>query len=470
MSVLVLMLCAAAPFQYSFTLWDWDANYRDMGRFRETVDACAAHGFTLIELGVGWTDCEKEEEQYDFSLVEERARYITEKGLGIRLRVNVCRWPDWVQPEVFALPDGTPFDYWRGVPSVFNMDNRRRQMRFVGALATHFAGRGFTYTPGFSVHMEVKFADWNSYEESAKKDFRAFLAHNYGDVTALNAAWGTQLGSFDEAQPPVPAGTNGEPSRDRASDDWIRFRENGLVDWVELFDKTVRNHDPSARVSVPLGESYRAGSAQMANLAYWRYARLADEVVHSYDFFLHGPKDLRRARLAAAIMTGITQKPVIFEVDGPVLLEKFGYAEDDLVECARLALKGGAAGIQVSNWGSTQGLRERRFLSEIGALVRAASAGGEWRPPQQAPALYYVSKWQNYRFREPSEWVYGRQFELWHRLADEGEPVRIVTDENVLYEDLRPEVVYAPFAREVEPNVQERLRGFDARFVESRQP
>ena len=140
------------------------------------MDACAGHGITLIEMGAGWRDCEPERDRFDFSMVDERVAYVTAKGLGVRFRVNMADWPDWFQPERFQLPNGDVFEHSGGYPSVFNEENRKLQHRFAGELAQHFAGRGYTYTPGFSVHMEVKFADWNTYEPSARQAFRHWLA------------------------------------------------------------------------------------------------------------------------------------------------------------------------------------------------------------------------------------------------------------------------------------------------------
>ena len=72
--------------------------------------------------------------------------------------------------------------------------------------------------------------------------------------------------------------------------------------------------------------------------------------------------------------------------------------------------------------------------------------------------LYYVSKWQAYCFRERSDWVHDRQFGLWFRLADTGIPARIVTDENLLYEELLAPCMVVPFGTVMDVPVRERLR------------
>ncbi len=466
--ILVSIVCAAAmqggadveaPYQYAFTIWNWDSAYRDLDAFKAQVDACVAHGFTLMEVGAGWMDCEQVEGKFDFSMVEERVKYVRSKGLGVRLRLNVADWPEWFTPERYRNPDGEPFAHRGGFPSVFNETNRARQLRFAGELARHFQGQGLTYTPGFSVHMEVKFAAWNTYEDSAVKAFRDWLAGRYGNIEVLNAAWRTELDNFDQVTAPVPPGTDGEPSLDAASNDWIRFRSFGLAEWVRLFSATVCAKDATARISVPLGESFRRDSAAFANHDYWGYSRPADEVVHSYDFFWHGPDGIRNAQTAAATMVGITQRPCVFEIDGPYLFDRFGYTPEKYIAAARHALDGGAAGIQVTNWGSTN-IAGQEWMSEVGRLVRTHAEKGAWTLPGPAPVLYYVSKWQNYCFRESSEWVHDRQFAFWLELAEAGIPARIVTDDNVLHERLSADVMVLPFDVLIDAPVRERLLTF----------
>ncbi len=451
--LLSLLLFAGAPYDYSFTIWDLDTAYRDFGFFQRQVDACVEHGFTILELGAGWPDCEPEPGVFDFSMVEKRAAYAREKGLRLRLRLNMRDWPAWFEPDLYTMPNGEKFAHHGGFPSVFSARNREHQLRFAAALARHFAGHGHMYTPGFSVHMEVKFGDWNSYEPAAREVFRRWLAGRYGDIDALNDAWGTDWAAFSLIDPPVPGPTNGAPSLDEAEIDWIRFREAALAEWVAAFAGTIRSADPSARISVPLGESFRAGSARMSNHGYWVFTRHADEVVHSYDFFRHGPDGLRHVAAATATMTGITRKPVVFEIDGPYQLEHHGYTQENYVEAARLALDAGVAGVQVTNWGSVD-ISEKPFLNEIGRLVRENEPIDRGEPA----VIYYLSKWQHYCYREKTEWVYDRQFALWFKLRDAGVRTRIVTDENLLNEMFDAELMLLPFASVLDAPVRERIR------------
>lgn len=456
------ILCCFGPFaavsepvQYSFTIWNWEEGYRDFAFFCRQVDACKAAGFTTIELGAGWPDCEPEPGVFDFTIVDERTAYIGEKGLDVRLRVNVSHWPGWFDLEKFENPDGSVFLPDRGYPSLFNDENRTRQLRFVQELAKHFAGRGYIYTPGFSVHMEVKFAAWNSYEPSARHGFRNWLSGRYGRIDELNRAWGTEFGHIGAIEPPVPESTEGDPDFSPMVRDWILYREQVLADWVRAFAHTVRAEDSSARISVPLGESYRRESAAFANLDYWGYSRAADEVVHSYDFFWHGPERKALVITAVAAMAGITQRPVVLEIDGPHAIEHYGYTVEDYREIGNLARDAGAYGIQVTNWGSVE-VATQQWMAELGQdLQNRQDESGSAEEPQ---VLYYVSKWLNYAYREPGESLYDLQFGLFSELRAAGFSARIVTDENLLEEAFDAKTLVIPYAPLIDAPVRERIR------------
>ena len=398
-STLLLCLSAAstAGNQFSFTIWDWEPAYRNVEYFKHQVDTCAGYGVNTIELGVSWRDCEPTDNNFDSS--SRRTRCLRSSNPHCPRQRH--RWQNGSSP---AFPFRRLYLRLRRPPHG-SANNREHQLRFAAAVARHYAGKGFTYTPAFSVHMEVKFGGWNTYEPSARAGFRNWLAGRYTSIGALNETWIASFASFGDIDPPVPQNTNGGPSTDAASADWIRLREATLTDWVSAFAAAVRKHDPAARISVPLGESFRAESAAFANLAYWNYSRPADEIVHSYDFFMHGPGHIDDVALATAIMTGIAQRPTVIEIDGPILIEKYGYTPKHRVTAASRALGNGAVGVQVTNWGSAD-LAAQPWIGAIGAAIQAPREQRQNRPP----ILYYASKWQNYSVRDPNLDLFDTQF------------------------------------------------------------
>ncbi|MBM3289813.1 MAG: carbon-nitrogen hydrolase family protein [Candidatus Hydrogenedentes bacterium] len=72
--------------------------------------------------------------------------------------------------------------------------------------------------------------------------------------------------------------------------------------------------------------------------------------------------------------------------------------------------------------------------------------------------LYYVSKWQNYCTRDASVDLFEKQFAALRPLLDRNADVRVITDENLLHEDLRAGTVVIPYAEVMDGPVRERLR------------
>jgi hypothetical protein len=422
--------------EYAFEIWDWVADYRDFGRFRARVEQARQAGFNTIEISVPWKDVQPDKDgPFNWASADQRINHVLSLGLALRVRINFSYahpWPGWIQPQLSTRHDGKAIE---GFMTVFDDPLNRLQAEVARAIAEHYRGRPIEWAPVFGMHTEVKFGDWLGYEPAGKAAFRAWLKKRYGTLDGLGEAWHTRLADWQKIDAPIPQQTNGRPDLSQPVIDWIVFREESLAAKMDQLLAAVRQGDPAAGTSVMLGESYRAESAAFANLAYWRYARNASRVLHSYDFFWHGPKDRQAAGLAADIMRGITGKPVVFEIDGPVLFEQFGYRDEDLYEIGRLALEHGAAGLNVANFCySEKPLSAYPFMSRLGDHVRALNQ----RPLRPAPAprrWYYVSKWANYLYREPTNWLHERQFANYPANPGSSGRVRIVTDENLLKED-----------------------------------
>ena len=72
--------------------------------------------------------------------------------------------------------------------------------------------------------------------------FRHWLEGEHGSIDAMNTVWGTHLGSFAEVLPPRP------PLRQPQIDDWQRFLEAWIDDYLHFLSETAR----ACGVPVPL--------------------------------------------------------------------------------------------------------------------------------------------------------------------------------------------------------------------------
>jgi hypothetical protein len=429
--------------EYAMNVFDWTIGWTDYELFRRMVDQLPALGFTTVELGVPWDSVEKAPRSYDFSEVDKRVAYVEEKGLRLRLRVNVQDYPGWFSPELMARPDGTTnlrsYGHRTGVPSFFDGKTTGVQARWVNAVARHYAGRSYEYTLGIGVHFELKYGGWNSYERPAVVGFRNWLAKRYTDIASLNRAWGTDYATFGAVDPPVPAPTpspvdSTTPDTSESNADWVRFREESLAGLVARYYRGIRANDTTAMISSPLGETFRAQSAEFGNQDIAGLSRHADTVVFSYDFFIGGGfESLWNVKTMVKTYRDITEVPVKLEIDGPGTYDAYG--EDYIFQAGVAALDAGAAGLNVANYTYerdwVENLAQFQALGRLGDHIAQRNNGPTLAEPSPE-ILLYVSKWTQYAFRSPVEWLHRYQFGMLSLLLEQGVAVRVVTDENLM--------------------------------------
>jgi hypothetical protein len=434
---LLLLLLAAAlahaepPREAAFTIWDWTAPCRDLDTFDTWLADLVTLGFTRVEISAPWKLLEPEPGLHDLSFIADRLRIAQKHGLGMRVRINSC-WggarPAWYDGALWKNEAGeVPLE---GLPSISDETFWAHFAPLCTALAKEFAGHDLYWSPFIGVHAEVKWADWWHYDEATLAKWRESIADPRPEWLRDVVADDVPL----PEHPPVPPPTQGIPDSNPVHTAVIAFREQCWRDAVARFVTAIRAGDPVAKISIPLGESYRRESAHMANLDYWGYTRGAEQVVHSYDFFWHAADPPWMAAASVAAFQGITGLPVVFELDGPTLLSNHGYTVEQLVALGRAA-HGQGSGLNVSNWSYTGALPSTHETVRAYADI--------WREPAMVPqaspeetTLLFISKWVTYQYREPTEWLHNAQFGLWKWMRDRDVPVRIINEDN-LTEDLR---------------------------------
>lgn len=418
------LLGARPAREAAFDLWDWTPPCRDIAAFRVWARDLKSIGVNRVEISAPWNVLEPQRGVYDLRFVTERLAVARSLGMGMRIRINsyyAGAVPKWLECDLWQDPQGhTPM----AIPSITDPRFWEAYSALCTRLARECRGQDVLFSPFIGVHAELKWADWWSYDPSTLALWRKSIA-------APRPEWLRRVvgdAPLPE-RPPVPKATAGAPDRDPAAMACIAFREECWREAVRRFVRAVRAGDPGARVSVPLGESFRRQSAQMANLDYWGLSRGAAQVVHSYDFFWHAGEPAWHAAAAVASFRGITGLPVVFEFDGPVLQEKHGYTEDALLRILDEALDAGA-GWKAANYSYQERLPSTwSWLTEAGR--RAARAAPEKRVADADTTLLFLSKWANYAYREPTEWLHEAQFGAWRMLRDLGVPVRIVCEDNL---------------------------------------
>lgn len=443
----------------AFDLWDWTAPCRNISMFYEWVHDLHQLGFNVVEISAPWNLLEPQPGKYDLSFIEQRLEAVKRLGMELRVRINSY--------YAGATPSWLRCDYWCNytgqvatrIPSVLDNHFWQRFAPLCTAIACRFQREPVQFSPFIGVQGELKWSDWWTYDPSALAMWRRSIA-------SPRPAWLRRVvGDAPLPEhPPLPPPTRGTPDLIAAHRAFIAFREQSWRNAVTMFVKAVRSGNPKARISVPLGEGYRRASAQMSNTDYYGLSRDADHIVHSYDFFWHTGQSPWYAAASVAAFQGITGLPVSFEIDGPILQEKLGYSDAQLLHITRAALAEGAY-LKIANYSYSSQLPSRHpLIREAVKLAIEASPIRQSSPKHTV--LLFVSKWTNYCYREETEWLHDAQFGAWHMLTQHGYAIRFICEDN-LTENLQAyRGIYIAFSPlETMPKEdQKRLKDWTARL------
>ncbi len=441
--LLTLGVCAVPgePVERSFDIWDWTAPAKDLKIFDAWAADLAGMGFTRLELSVPWRIVEPKPGKMDLAWLADRLAICKRHGLGMRLRINSYyggATPDWYDGATWVDHDGG--DVPQSPPSIMDERFWAHYGPLCTAIARRCQGEDVLFNAFIGIHAELKWADWWSYDEATLARWREAIA-------PPRPEWLRDVVDDDAPlpeRPPVPQPTAGRPDTRPASRAFIAFREWCWREAVRRFNDAIRAGDPHARISAPLGESYRIGSAQMSNLDYWGLSRGADQVVHSYDFFWHGRDGAWEAGATVAAFRGITGLPVCFEYDAEESTLGRGYSIPHLLAMGRQAARAGA-GLKVANYSyHEKPPSDHALLPMLVAQWKSPRPRAPYLPRHDAgrgkTVLLFFSKWANYSYREPAgqvgfAWVHDAQFGVYKLFQDLGIPTRIICEDN-LDEDL----------------------------------
>jgi len=416
--------------EIGFTIWDWTAPAQNPALFEEWIKSCQEAGINRIELSVPWNIVEPELGKIDLSWINERHAICRKYHLGMRLRINsyyAGATPKWYQGSFWlddkgnAVPPGA-------IPSLTDERFWDYFAPLCGAIAREFKGEDVYYSPFFAIHAEMKFADWWTFDPSSLVLWQKVIKHPRPEWLRPVVQNDVELPLI----PTVPALTDGKPDPSPSALAFIAFRENILRDSLKRFVNAIHQGDPKAKISSPLGESYRCESARMSNLDYWGLSRGTDQVVHSYDFFIHkGNTPLWHVSATVESFKGISGLPLSLEFDSPETITANGYTfeiqksiVDILLHCR--------AGLNFSNYSYSQALPGSWPIIQYARdRIKAATP---LSPDQGSPKdtlLLFFSKWANYCYREKSEWLHDTQFGYWKLLHDLGYKTRIICEDNL---------------------------------------
>lgn len=229
------------PEHWPRSLWRQDARMmRDMG-----IQVVRMAEFS-------WAKFEPEEGVFDFSDLDEAIGILAEQGIDVILGTPTAAPPAWLTER---YPDVQPTD-WQMRRRYFGSRHhecfshpayRQCVRAYVEAFAAHYGPD--PRVVGWQVDNELGNSQGElCYCPHCEARFRVWLKAKYGDIAALNAAWGTAFWSQDYSDfsqihaPRINAAWGENPSQ---SLDWKRFSSDNICDFHRMQADILRAHAPN---------------------------------------------------------------------------------------------------------------------------------------------------------------------------------------------------------------------------------
>lgn len=253
------------PDQWPSAVWD-----EDVALMR------GAH-VTTATVGVfSWGRLEPRPGEYDVAWLDDVLDRLHAGGIRVLLATATASPPAWLarrHPESLPVDEhGVRLEFGsRQQYSPSSSAYRTHAMRLVTMMAQryhdHPALEAWHVGNEYACHVP------RSYDPESAAAFRAWLTERYGDVDALNDAWGTafwsqRYASFDEVEVPRAAPTFRNPTQ---LIDFDRFSSDALLSLHRAETAILREHSPGVPITTNFMGFFRDAD-------YWEWAQHVDVV------------------------------------------------------------------------------------------------------------------------------------------------------------------------------------------------
>ncbi len=261
-------------------------------------------GVTMATVGVfAWAHLEPRPGTYEFGWLDQVLDLLHGGGVDVDLATATASPPPWLaqlHPETLPVDvDGRTL--WPGSRQAYCPSSavfRERATALTEELATRYAGH-----PALALwHVGNEYAChttccWCDVSAAA---FREWLADRYGDIEALNQAWGTSFwsqryGDFDQVFPPRSTPTFGNPGQ---ALDFRRFSSDEHLACYIAERDVLRRITPD----VPVTTNFMAHSEVVD---YWRWAREVDVVSNDHYLTADDPDGHQELAFSADVSRGL---------------------------------------------------------------------------------------------------------------------------------------------------------------------
>jgi beta-galactosidase len=223
--------------------------------WRTDAARMAEIGIRRVRIGeFAWSRIEPEPGAYAWEWLDAAIETLAAAGLEVVLGTPTATPPKWLinaHPDILAVDrHGRPRKFGSRRHYCFSSETYRRES---ARIVTDLAGRYGAHPAVVAWQTDNEYGCHDtieSYSDSAARAFRTWLEKRYGDVAALNEAWGAvfwsqEYRSFAEVEPPNLTVTEANPAHRL---DFQRFSSDQVVSYNRLQTDIIRAHAPGRDV------------------------------------------------------------------------------------------------------------------------------------------------------------------------------------------------------------------------------
>ncbi|MDX6221254.1 MAG: beta-galactosidase [Frankiales bacterium] len=275
--------------------------------WREDMALMREAGVNLVNLGIfSWAQVQPAADEWDWDWLDEILDLLHENGIAVDLGTGTSSPPPWLttlHPEILPVTaDGRTISpgarqHWRHSSPVF----RRYALDHVRTLAARYAGHPALAL--WHVNNELGCHNIDDFSEDAAAAFRSWLQTRYGDLEALNLAWGTAFWSqrysaWQQILPPRLAANFPNPTQQL---DYKRFSSWAFQDYLRAEVHLLRSVTPD----IPITTNFMVMGNGVNGMDYPAWAGEVDLVANDHYLIAARPDAYQELCFSANLTRGI---------------------------------------------------------------------------------------------------------------------------------------------------------------------
>jgi beta-galactosidase len=431
----------------------------------EDVELMRRAGVNMVSVGVfAWSRIQSDEGRFDYGWLDRVIDLLHAGGIAVDLGTGTASPPPWATTRYPAMLTETragairwPGSRQHWAPT--SPDYRRLATELVQSTVDRY--KDHPAVALWHLNNELGCHLVYDYSDQAAAAFRVWLRDRYGDIEALNEAWGTWFWSqrysdFEQIVPPRLAPYSVNPS---GLLDFRRFSSDALLDIIRMEKGIVRGAGATQPVTTNLIGAWPF-------LDYWRWAEVLDHVSDDSYPEPRDPDAFRGTAFARDVMRSLKPgRPWILMEQAPNAVNwrpnNARKAPGQMAAFSMQAVARGAGGVAFFQWRQASAGAEKfhsamlphagpdtRTYQEVAALGADLAAlpalpapGGEARV---AIVLDWDSWWAIDQPDHPAQFDYLEHLQGWHAAFHE---------RDVQVDLVPPAGPFAPYALVVAPSL-----------------